>query len=429
MSIKREEKERCGNKQVKERINGKDYAKCIGTAMREIEEIEKYYAQANIGIVLKRGFSELKKNVEACPECVSYSDDSTLLHIAAAHGTPEMIQYLVEAGSEINCIKKEWTPLCFAVSEGNIENVKMLIKLGAEVNIKESAGSPILSVIYDDNMEIVKILTEAGTDLTYQFKTKDNPWWDVLSYAEYYSKTEIAEYIKEELMKQNRRVPVDVSPRENAVVSYMDYVESMLGKIVREYGNKELLDKFWDGNIQTADNTKITIYEIVPYKECEYSILITSGMSEFPMAETDPGLEYAEVMMKVPNTWITEDSLLEDEAHNWTLKIMSKAAYLGHISEKSYIDETVVVPYGIPDDAPDYFDWDKEFTSVMLCPSEEIRTLEPDETTRVKFYTLVPITDEEAEMVKEQGSAVVRDMLPGRDMVDMDREPLAEPEQ
>jgi hypothetical protein len=64
----------------------------------------------------------------------------------------------------------------------------------------------------------------------------------------------------------------------------------------------------------------------------------------------------------------------------------------------------------------------------MLCESEDIPVLQPDENTKVKFYTLVPITEEEEELVREKGSAAVKKMLSSGDMVDMGRELLIEPE-
>ncbi|MDD5998724.1 MAG: suppressor of fused domain protein [Lachnospiraceae bacterium] len=47
--------------------------------------------------------------------------------------------------------------------------------------------------------------------------------------------------------------------------------------------------------------------------------------------------------------------------------------------------------------------------------------------TKVKFYTLVPITEEEEELVHEKGSAAVKKMLSSGDIVDMERELLVEP--
>lgn len=44
----------------------------------------------------------------------------------------------------------------------------------------------------------------------------------------------------------------------------------------------------------------------------------------------------------------------------------------------------------------------------MLCESEDIPVLQPDDKTKVKFYTLIPITEEEKELVYEHGSEAVK---------------------
>lgn len=77
-------------------------------------------------------------------------------------------------------MEKEWTPICWAIAEKKMDNVKKLIELGADINSTVSVRSPIIMSIEDHDTQILELLIAAGADITYQYKSKDNPWWDVL---------------------------------------------------------------------------------------------------------------------------------------------------------------------------------------------------------------------------------------------------------
>ncbi len=400
-------------------------------------DMDYYFGGADIAMVLDEGFEAMRKYIDECPECASYCDGRiTLLHTAARNGTPEMIEYIVKAGGDVNREVKDRNPLCNAIGARKMDNVMKLIELGADLDSEKSVTSPVLEAILE-SAEILKVLIAAGADITYQYKTKDNPWWDALTFAMYRQEDEAVEIIKEELKKRNidfsqdeelfkrnlENLP-DVSEED---VDYEVYVEENLGEIEQYYSHEDILEYFWGGVSQVDEDISVDVYGILP-KGKDYGILITSGMSEYPMAETDEGLQYAEVMMKIPREWMEEESLLDDSDYSWTIEIMHKTACLGHMYEGAYVNQKVIVPYGEPDEAYP-FDWDYEFTCVMLCESEDIPTLQADEDTEVKFYTLVPITEEEKELVCEKGSAVVKKMLSSGDVVDMERELLVEPEE
>lgn len=393
------------------------------------EEIESYFIDADFIIEMEEGIDALKKCIDKCPECTEYRREGTLLHTAAASGTPEMIEYIVKNGGVINLnhVEKEWTPICWAIAEKKMDNVKKLIELGADINSTVSARSPIIMSIDDHDTQILELLIAAGADITYQYKSKDNPWWDALSYAKYNLQDEAVEVLERELKKRNvdtEEILENASSSQSEETDYASYVETHLGEIEQYYSHEDILECFWGGVPQVDETISIDVYGILP-KNKDYGILITSGMSEYPMAETDEGLQYAEVMMKIPREWMNEGDLLQSD-YSWTIEIMYKTACLGHMYDGAYVSSKVIVPYGEPGEAY-CFDWDYEFTSVMLCESEDIPALQLDENTKVKFYTLVPITEEEEELVHEKGSAAVKKMLSSGDIVDMERELLVEP--
>ncbi len=406
------------------------------------KDAESYFIDALINIRLEeeKAFPVVKRCIDECPECAKYCDGSTsLLHVAARHGTPEMIEYIANAGGDVNCAVEEYgiTPMFNAIQTRKIDNVKKLIELGAHVNSKESVNSPVLMAVRYGT-DILRLIIDAGGDVTYQYKTKDNPWWDALSHALYYHCDEEADIIRrelaklgidpsedEEIFKRNQEKLPDNTKEE---VDYAGYIEDQLGEIVQYYDAGDILEVLWAGEpVIENEEVSISVYGILP-EDKDYGILITCGMSEFPMAETDEGLEYAEVMMKVPKEWMEDEELLENPDYNWTLEILCKTAYLGHMYEDMYVNEKVVVPYGEPDEVI-CFDSDYEFTGVMLCKAEDIPALEADEDTLVKFYTLIPITEEEAKLVKEKGSDAVKKMLRSGEKTDLERKPLVEPEE
>ena len=431
----------------------------------EKKDVKSYFIDALIKITLEeeKALPVVKQCIDECPECAKYCDGNTsLLHKAARYGTPEMIAYIANAGGDVNCTVGEYeiTPMFDAIVAKKIDNVRKLIELGAEIDSDVSATSPVLASIGDHYTDILQLLIDAGADITYQYKTKDNPWWDALTFAKYNLQDEAVEILERELRKRGINPSEDEEifkrnqkklkkpklkkrkPKKQKLkkrkkqknlpaheeVDYAGYIEDQLGEIVQYYDAGDILEVLWAGEpVIENEEVSISVYGILP-EDKDYGILITCGMSEFPMAETEEGLEYAEVMMKVPKEWMEDGELLENPDYNWTLEILCKTAYLGHMYEDMYVNEKVVVPYGEPDEVI-YFDSDYEFTGVMLCKAEDIPALEADEDTLVKFYTLIPITEEEAKLVKEKGSEAVKKMLRSGEKTDLERKPLVEPEE
>ena len=101
---------------------------------------------------------------------------STLLHIAAAKGTPFMIKTLIDKGADPNNLDGfNKTPLLLAILHDNSENAECLLECGASANCmgKESLirQSHLISAAYKQNFKVVKMLVEKGAnvnELLYQ---------------------------------------------------------------------------------------------------------------------------------------------------------------------------------------------------------------------------------------------------------------------
>lgn len=82
-------------------------------------------------------------------------------------GKTEVVQYLIEAGADINVGKL--TPLYAAVDANNIEIAKYLIAQGANVN-PPHFWTPLQQAPYSSSLEMVKLLIDKGADV------KAGPW-------------------------------------------------------------------------------------------------------------------------------------------------------------------------------------------------------------------------------------------------------------
>ena len=168
------------------------------------KEKKKCFVLSKIAIK-NNDIEKVKASIDIYPEIINASDytNGTLLHVAAYEGTPQMIEYLVRKGSDIDRIERSWSPLCSAVVEEKVENVKKLIELGAKVDNKVSESNPLLYTMTGgrENTEIAKLLIEAGADVTIQFKPRSNDWWDALSFAKFYGCKKIYKMILKKMKK------------------------------------------------------------------------------------------------------------------------------------------------------------------------------------------------------------------------------------
>lgn len=85
--------------------------------------------------------------------------------IAAAARRPEIIQYLISKGANVNTTNSGgWTPLMYAVNYNNAESVRLLLAVGADVSAKNVRGWDVFQVAkeYKASKEVVKLLKEAS---------------------------------------------------------------------------------------------------------------------------------------------------------------------------------------------------------------------------------------------------------------------------
>ncbi|XP_058828008.1 transient receptor potential cation channel subfamily A member 1-like [Topomyia yanbarensis] len=113
----------------------------------------------------------------------------TPLHCAAMFNHPEMVEYLVQEGADINALDKEnRSPLLLSASRGGWRTVTVLIRLGANIGLKDINARNILHLVImsggrlDDFAKEVSC-TQPEAHLLQLLNEKDNTGCSPLHYA------------------------------------------------------------------------------------------------------------------------------------------------------------------------------------------------------------------------------------------------------
>ncbi|EKQ56081.1 MULTISPECIES: suppressor of fused domain protein [unclassified Clostridium] len=210
---------------------------------------------------------------------------------------------------------------------------------------------------------------------------------------------------------------------------YDSYEEDMIeddGNIVLEHIEKYLgcIDSSVS-EIVPGSRVSIDTNIINPSKEKNYFTLVTTGMCEYPMGFSveDNEYKYAELLIKLPANWKLDQESCKDEENYWPIKMLRLIGHLPHIYE-GIINEEVIIPNGQPGGTVTPFKNGTELSRIMICVSEDIPPYVFDDGAQINFYTLVPITESEEELVRKNGSNAVMHMLKSKDIVDLGREYL-----
>lgn len=361
--------------------------------------------------IMKNDMNSLKKLLNEHPECLNYSDSSqgTLLHVASEEGNIEAIKYLLSLGLDINKCAGAFdaNPLISAIVAKQCEAEKYLIDSGIELDTSTSLRNPLISAIYNREVECVKLLIEKGIDVNVTYTSQSGEKLNALSHAHTYGNDEIIELIENEVKRTNGSLDVHDDNQDELI----NYIEDKLGNI-----DQVITEVF------SVDDVNIDINIINPTRDRDYITLVTNGMSYYPMgySENDDEYKYAELVMKLPSYWKLDEKHCKDDRYGWPLKIMRMMGHLPHRSE-GYINESVIIPNGIPGEPPLPYHIDTWLSAIMVCKCEDIPSLKYDKEKRVDFFTLVPICDEEIDEARKIGNDNFMKTLPLKDVVDEER--------
>lgn len=128
----------------------------------------------------------------------------TWLHVAAAHGHLEIVEYLINAGIDVNAEGGTFSTntLERATTKGHLDIAKYLISRNVEMDISEPDRNPLFAAIYGGHLEIVKLLVEKKINISIKYSSEIMEHMDAYSFAIERGQTEIAEYLKQEMNEE-----------------------------------------------------------------------------------------------------------------------------------------------------------------------------------------------------------------------------------
>jgi hypothetical protein len=175
-----------------------------------------------------------------------------------------------------------------------------------------------------------------------------------------------------------------------------------------------------------SDLVHVDIHVVKPTEDRPFVTLVTSGMSDRPMTvpEGAEELQFAELMITLPDDWPLDQESFEDENHYWPIRWLKTLARLPHEYE-TWLGSCHTVPNGDPaEPLADRTD----FCGFMLLypPStpEEFHTLKIDDEKQVQFYSLFPLYQEEMDLKVARGAdALIERFIKYEigDIVDLER--------
>jgi len=142
----------------------------------------------------------VKQHLAAGTDVDEITLEQTPLLTATYYGYKEIAELLIANGADVN-FRSQFlvgtTPLHAAASEGYKDIVKLLIANGANVNAKESLPSrrtPLYGAIQDGHKEIVQMLITNGADINVNANSENGP--SPLEWAISFEQSEIANILR-----------------------------------------------------------------------------------------------------------------------------------------------------------------------------------------------------------------------------------------
>lgn len=155
-----------------------------------------------------------------------------------------------------------------------------------------------------------------------------------------------------------------------------------------------------------SDTVHIDLHIIPPSAADPYTRLVSSGMSDLPMAtpEDIEAPRYAELMITLPPDWKLDEAALQDEAWYWPCRLLTQLARLPH-KYQTWLGVGHTVPNGDP--AQPYAE-NTAFCGALILPpvstTDGFGTLEIPGVKTISFYSVLPLYLKEMELKLRRGT-------------------------
>ncbi len=162
-----------------------------------------------------------------------------------------------------------------------------------------------------------------------------------------------------------------------------------------------------------SDIVHIDVHQIPPSEERPYWTLVTSGMSDLPMAAPE-GCEdfaHAELMLCLPADWKMSQDEMEDERNYWPIRWLKICARFPH-EYKTWLSWGHTLPHGDP---PEAYAENTSLCCMMLgtprTVSTEFWTLPIRDGKTIRFFGLYPLYSGEIDLKLKKGADYLEDLF------------------
>ncbi|MED4634698.1 suppressor of fused domain protein [Peribacillus frigoritolerans] len=351
--------------------------------------------------VAKEIRSAIKKgNIEKVVELIGSNAEhlnmmtpfGTWLHVAASRGELNIVKKLIELGSNINVLGGVYGggALNEAASAGHIDIVSYLLSCRADMDVSEPERNPLFGAISNGHVDIAKLLIESGIDTEVKYSGESMKDMDALTFAREQGQEEIVK-----LLENQKGWSTSVTESND---NDQDHHNVILEHVAKYFGPiKNTISETVPGS-----RVSVNIHIIPPAINKDFVTLVTTGMSDQPMDYSDKEsvFKYAELLLKLPSSWIIENENMKDQNHYWPLMWLRKVAHIPHIYD-GWLEEGVILPNGEP---PQPFASNTKLSCIMVCrPKESEMDNVYTKQGNIHIYTLVPIYEEERNLAMEKG--------------------------
>jgi Suppressor of fused protein (SUFU) len=157
-----------------------------------------------------------------------------------------------------------------------------------------------------------------------------------------------------------------------------------------------------------SEHVHVDIHVTPPADDRPWLTLVTTGLSERPMAAPKPDLAYAELVMALPPDWPTDREQLREERYYWPFRLLQDLAVLPHKYD-TFLSLGHTIPNGDP---PEPYAESTDLCGVVLLPPlrlpDGFAPLQCGER-RVNFLGVVPLHADEMQAKLDHGLDVLID--------------------
>ena len=327
----------------------------------------------------------------------------TWLHVAASRGELNIVKKLIELGLNINIPGGVYDggALNEAASGGHIDVVRYILSHGSNLDLSEPEKNPLFGAISNGHVDIAKLLIDSGIDIGVKYTGESMKLMDALAFAREQSQEDIVKLLENQV-------------GQTFTDNNQDHHDEILKHVTNYFGPiKNTITETVPGS-----NVSVNIHIIPPSMNNDFVTLITTGMCDEPMdySKEESVFKYAELLLKLPSSWIVEKDNMKDQNNYWPLGWLRKVAHIPHIYN-GWLEEGVIIPNGEP---PQPFASDTKLSCILVCrPKEPGLDKVQTKQGNINIYALIPIYEEERNLALEKGYEYLLEKMSEKDISDV----------